>query len=93
MTARTHACDTFDIRTLLSHTRALRSLVAHHKKETTYNLLAHRAITRDFLALRAAKFLRASRERLVEVVLLSTCSRVVVWVVHLEERSDFAWSV
>jgi hypothetical protein len=50
-----------------------------NQMEATHDLLAHAAVARDFLALRAAEFLRAGFERLVDVVFLAS---VVVRVVH-----------
>lgn len=96
--ARSSSDGDFDVKTAntarAQHSRA-HEVVAHPAAATrnparednwkggTYDLLAHPAIIRDFLALRAAKLLRAGCERLVEIVLLATGSGVVVRVVHL----------
>jgi hypothetical protein len=50
----------------------------------TYNLLTHTTVSSDLLSLRTTEFLRASVERLVQVILASaTCSVALVGVVHL----------
>jgi hypothetical protein len=53
----------------------------------TYDLLAHAAIARDFLALRTTKLLCARVERLVEIILLAAgcCVGVVVHICGVVE--------
>jgi hypothetical protein len=52
------------------------------KNGSTYDLLARGAVAGNFLTLRTSELLRASAERLVEVV-LSACTCALVGVVHL----------
>jgi hypothetical protein len=63
-------------------------IISHYcacmKKGYTYNLLARGAVAGNLLTLRTSKFLRASVERLVEVV-LSACTCALVRVVHFDD--------
>jgi hypothetical protein len=53
--------------------------------ETAYDFLAHGAVASDLLPLRTAELLRAGRERLIQVVLLTSSGTLrIVGVVHCE---------